>query len=82
MSNRVLRIGAGLLVVAGLAVHLILGAMVGLGLLAAGLALHVAGVVAGRRWLRRHLRREPAVLGQLPERGNGPGRHVGERGGT
>jgi hypothetical protein len=52
--NRALRVAFALLLVAGVAVHLWISARVGLGMVAAGLAAHLAAAVAGRRWLVRN----------------------------
>ena len=60
-----LRAAAWLLALVGIALHLILGTLVGLGMLAAGLILHVIAALLGHRWLRRRRsaarqRRSPA----------------------
>ena len=51
-GRRALRIAAPLLVAAGLALHLAIGTMIGLGLAAIGLLVHVVAAVVARRWWR------------------------------
>lgn len=52
-GHAALRVGAWLLALVGIALHLILGTLVGLGMLAAGLVIHVLAAVIGHRWRRR-----------------------------
>jgi hypothetical protein len=52
-GHRALRAAVALLAVVGLAVHLVVGALIGLWVLAAALVLHIAGALAGHRWLHR-----------------------------
>ncbi len=61
-AHLALRIATLLLVVAGLAIHLIIGTMIGLGLAALGLLAHVVAAVVARRWWRRQAGSRPSRL--------------------
>jgi hypothetical protein len=61
-THRALRLATLVLIVIGLAVHLILGTMIGLGLAAAGLLAHVAAAIIARRWWRAQAGSRPNKL--------------------